>query len=81
MAEVNDIVWDWNPIGVDDLPRDEYDCIVGPLVSLLVLGAATEELQKHLNELVAEHFGLSPDRRVPEIAARLRTWFNANWKR
>jgi hypothetical protein len=30
---------EWDPIGVADLVQDEYDCLIGPILSRLTRGA------------------------------------------
>lgn len=42
---------DWNPIGVDGLPVDEYDAYVWPIVRLLRGGADQAALVKHLQKI------------------------------
>jgi hypothetical protein len=42
-SQLNALMCDWDPIGVMDdpnWPRDEYDCLVGPLLTLLQSGAS-----------------------------------------
>lgn len=51
MSEVDQILWDeWDPIGVSDLPRDEYSSYVGPIVTLLLRKADDDEIAAHLEQ-------------------------------
>jgi hypothetical protein len=74
----------WDPIGVMSepaWPRDEYDCLVGPLLTLLVSGASEEEIARYLRKEIDEHFGLAPDNYgFTEVARRLRGWFDRGWR-
>jgi hypothetical protein len=64
-----------------DCPRDEYDCLVGPLLTLLQSGAADEAIGTYLHKEIVEHFGLSPEPYdFRAIARRLRTWFDLAWR-
>ena len=70
--ELRDIVNRWDPIGVYDFkkidwPRDEYDCVVGSLMSMLRAGKTSEEITHYLERRVREHFGLEV---APGEAAR-----------
>lgn len=52
MSEVDQILWDeWDPIGVSDLPRDEYSSYVGPIVTLLLRKADYDEIAAHLEQI------------------------------
>jgi len=62
---------DWDPIGVPT-PVDEYDCCVGPVVSLLLQKASTGVIADYLDEQAAKHFGCPMPREVHEqVAAKL----------
>ncbi|MFG1791207.1 hypothetical protein [Nocardia sp. NPDC049149] len=50
----------WDPIGVADLVDDEYECLVGPLLSRLNAGASRSEISKFLWSELDDHFGLNP---------------------
>jgi len=83
-AQLRSLLCSWDPIGVMDIPDwplDEYDCLIGPLLTLLQAGADCDAIGSHLRKEIDEHFGLSPehyDFRV--IAARMRTWFDQGWR-
>jgi hypothetical protein len=64
-----------------DWPRDEYDCLAGPLLTLLQSDADDDEIVSYLRKEIDEHFGLSPDHYdFLAVAARLRTWFERGWR-
>lgn len=74
----------WDPIGVvdqPDSPRDEYDCLVGPLLTMLQSGATDDSIGAHLRKEIVEHLGLSPDpHELSTLARRLRSWFDLAWR-
>ena len=54
---------EWDPLGVqgaqdDGGPHDEYDCILGPLITLLLQGADGHSVEVYLRTELDEHFGL-----------------------
>jgi hypothetical protein len=75
---------EWDPIGVmkdPDWPRDEYECLVGPLLTLLQSGATEAEIGGYLRNEMVEHFGLSPDHYdFLAVAGRVHSWFNLGWR-
>ena len=83
-AEARKIVCDWDPIGVMDnptWPRDEYDCIIGPVLRLLERDASIEELQAYLEKELTEHFGIGyVDADVQRVSKTLKSWFSDNWR-
>lgn len=67
---------EWNPIGVSDIPEDEYDCFIAPLLSKLQAGAGQAEIDAYLRHELVEHFGLPLTRKNPgDTAQRLVTWW------
>jgi hypothetical protein len=52
----------WDRIGVADLVDDDYDCLLGPLLSRLSKGAGRAEVGEFLRYELADHFGLDPER-------------------
>jgi hypothetical protein len=68
---------DWDPIGFGDLlPRDEYDCLTGPVSTLLRRGAGPEALARALEDYRTGHFGLASDLpRDLSAAAALLDWY------
>ncbi|OLE87725.1 MAG: hypothetical protein AUG08_11080 [Acidobacteria bacterium 13_1_20CM_2_55_15] len=71
---------DWDPIGVmrdPNWPRDEYEWLVGPLLTLLESGATEAEIGSRLRKEIVEYLGLSPEHYdFPAMGARVRVWFD-----
>jgi hypothetical protein len=66
----------WDPAGLLEAgaPRDEYDCIVDALLSLLSRDVGKEEVAFFLAREVGERFGTAaPD--VSQFAAKLVAWY------
>src|SRR5690242_1931067 len=82
-SELRSILDEWDSIGIlqnADAPRDEYDCLTGPLLRLLEDSATTPELVAFLRAEIAEQFGLNPEHHDFEaIARRVKTWFEASY--
>ncbi len=69
---------EWDPIGVADEARDEYDCMLTPLLHRLRRGADEAEISDFLRLELEDHFGLDPRLSDPErMAARLTSWWAA----
>jgi hypothetical protein len=83
-SQLRSLMHEWDPIGVmsdPDWPRDEYECLVGPVLTLLAQGATEEDIARYLRKEIDEHFGLSPDNYdFTEVARRLRRWFDHGWR-
>jgi hypothetical protein len=83
-SQLRALICEWDPIGVmddPDWPRDEYDCLVGPLLTLLQSGAADDSIAGYLRKEIVEHFGLSPDAYdLLAVAWRFRAWFDQGWR-
>ena len=82
-AQLQGIVNEWDPIGVMDDPnwsRDEYDCLVGPLMRLLENSASHVEIVNILRHEIQGHFGLDTKHiEFIPIAKRLSDWFQTHW--
>jgi hypothetical protein len=78
-ANLRHLIWEWDPIGIADFaPEDEYDCLVGPLLSKLSRGGGREEISNYLRSRLVGHFGLDPDPQdVDQMANRLVVWWAA----
>jgi hypothetical protein len=54
----------WDPIGIYDevldLPPDEYDCLIAPLLTRLARRDSRAELSEFLWHGIEDHFGLDP---------------------
>ena len=79
-SELNALMHDWDPIGVmrdPNWPRDEYEWLVGPLLTLLESGATEAEIGSRLRKEIVEYLGLSPEHYdFPAMGARVRVWFD-----
>jgi hypothetical protein len=72
----------WDPIGVydekRDFPPDEYDCLIGPLMSLLNEGADVAQVSELLWFELEDHFGLDPEMKGSDsFAEKLVAWFHS----
>jgi hypothetical protein len=78
------LMCDWDPIGVmsdPDWHREEYDCLVGPVLTLLAQNANEDDIARYLRQEMIQHFGLSQDNIVvAEVAGRLHRWFDRGWR-
>ena len=83
-AQLRALMCTWDPIGVmrfRDWPRDEYDCLVGPLLTLLVRGATEREITQYLRDEIDQHFGLEPENYdFAAVARRVLRWFDHGWR-
>ncbi|WP_405446619.1 hypothetical protein [Streptomyces erythrochromogenes] len=76
--ELRQLINEWDPIGVADSVRDEYDCMLPPLLGRLRGGAGPTEIAEFLRHEMEDHFGLeSPCPQPDAVAARLVTWWAA----
>ena len=72
---LQDLIDQWDPVGLLKLgaPTDEYDCLVGPILSHLKRGESSDQLAAWLGPYIADHFGVPcPDAR--RFAVRARAW-------
>jgi hypothetical protein len=62
MRDLLSLVNEWDPIGLLALgaPRDEYDCLVGPLLTRLDRGDAAATIETWLSRHIPDHFGVAP---------------------
>jgi hypothetical protein len=85
-AQLNSFMFEWDPLGVMNdpkwlWPRDEYECLARPLLTLLQSGASQAEIENYLRKEIVEHFGLSPEHYdLRAIALRVRRWFDRAWR-
>lgn len=75
--DLRDLVNQWDPLGVAEFaPEDEYDCLVGPLLSKLAGGADAAVIGEYLRHELEGHFGLDRYRvEVDATADRLVAWW------
>lgn len=67
----------WDPAGLlaAGAPRDEYDCLVDKLLSLLSRQATVEEVAEFLESEISSHFGARPSD-TAQFAKRAVSWFH-----
>lgn len=70
----------WDPIGIydeeTDVPPDEYDCLVGPILTRLARGDSRAAFSEYLWNEIENHFGLDPVCcGTDAFADRLQTWY------
>jgi hypothetical protein len=74
-AQIRDILnRDWNPIGSDDLPDDEYDGYVGKVAAIINGGGSDAEITAYLTWAEAEHigYGKADTERLARVIAKVR---------
>ena len=83
-AELRNLVNEWDPIGVMDdpeWPRDEYDCLVGPVLRHLEARDGRDVIVAFLTTELVDHFGLDRATIRPHaFVERAATWFAARWE-
>ena len=63
-----------------DWPRDEYECLVGPLLRRLGKGDDAEAIGRFLAGELEEHFGIAaPPHRPHAFAERVIAWYQERW--
>jgi hypothetical protein len=77
-SELRDLVNAHDPIGLiaTGAPKDEYECIVGPLMRLLEHSAPAHEIGSFLETEFRTHFG-SPisEAGAMELTTRAQAWY------
>lgn len=80
LSEFNKILNNWDFIGVlpfEGGPKDEYDCLIPPILGLLNKGTKEEEVASLLNKKLEDHFGLNPKLYYTgKIAREILGWWN-----
>ena len=80
MDDLRRLLNDWDLIGVRDFSAhdDEYDCLLGPLLTSLAAGADVDEIAAYLRQEIEGHFGLDPGHvDVDDFAGRAVTWWRS----
>ncbi len=85
---VNDlrkIACEWDPIGVmdnPDWPSDEYDCVLGPLTTMLIQNKSIEEIDHFLKNELKHHFGIDPadENKHELLAVKAKAMYEEKWK-
>lgn len=57
MKEVAQVLNEWDFLGVADSVSDEYDCMVGPLCTLVLGNAPESEIVDYITTELSGHFG------------------------
>lgn len=71
---------EFNPIGVPDLPEDEYEGYVGPCLQILQQSGSDEEMMAHLR-FAFGHMGLElNESKAREFVDRLKVWWQSRWQ-
>jgi hypothetical protein len=81
-AQILALLSSWDPMGVSpDWVRDEYECMTGPLLTLLQRGAELEMIASYLESELDHHFGVRLARdNVHAMAERILLWYERSWK-
>jgi hypothetical protein len=74
----------WDPLKLLDLgaPRDEYDCLVAPLMRHLEQGSTDNAVSSFLAQQFTDHFGVRTYAEEPDVirfAQLARAWFSDHW--
>jgi hypothetical protein len=79
MSDVRALLLEWDAIGVADEPscQDEYDCMIGPLLSHLRGGSDAVFIRDWIARERIDHFGLNKDNgRDRALADKLVLWWS-----
>jgi hypothetical protein len=82
--ECRDLINAWDPLGVlaadPEWPRDEYECVVGPVLRALESGAGARQVARLLAAEVSEHMGVATgEDEALSCAQQLTAWYQARW--
>jgi hypothetical protein len=68
-------------MGNPDAPRDEYDCLLGPLLTRLAASASRADIAGYLRHELVEHFGLSSQHYdFDAVAMQVQGWYDHGWR-
>jgi hypothetical protein len=75
---LQDLIDEWDPVGLLQIgaPKDEYDCLVGPILLHLERGDSPAQLAAWLQSYIADHFEMSAPDALP-FAQKARAWHDA----
>jgi hypothetical protein len=81
-AQILALLSHWDPMGVSpDWVQDEYECMTGPLLTLMQRGAEQEEIASYLDAELDHHFGVRLTRdNALSMARRVLLWYERGWK-
>ena len=59
-------------------PKDEYDCMIGPILSRLSKRITKEELETYLIKELKEHFGIAHPQliQMSKATEKIMAWWN-----
>ena len=78
---VLEVLREWDPIGVIGYgPQDEYDSYAPTIIRMLDAGNGVDDLTKHMVRIVAEHMGISVDKKKTRQCAQKLVDFWQEWK-
>jgi hypothetical protein len=81
-SQLRDLLNEWDFIGVmddPDWPRDEYECLIEPLIQRLESGQTVPELAQFLEDNLRDHFGMHRVETLDNFAKRVKSWFDEKW--
>ena len=55
---------EWNPIGVEDLPEDEYQGYLPQIFRLAIKGSSSEKIAEYLLSIEKERMGLEGNKKL-----------------
>jgi hypothetical protein len=79
--DLRKILNEWDFIGIYPFkggPKDEYDCLINPILSHLHKNITEEELNNFLIKELDEHFGLNPLKftKIEDVVEKIIAWWN-----
>ena len=73
--QLGELLWKWDPLGIEP-PRDEYDCLVPPVLRALEQGEKEEAVAAVLAQKLQQHFDATVDSsEIVRFAAGTVKWF------
>ena len=82
--ECRDLINAWDPLGVlaadPEWPRDEYECLVGPVLRALEQGGDAPIVARLLAVEVSDHMGVATGEGEALVCAKqLTEWYRTRW--
>ena len=75
----------WDFLGVLPFkggPKDEYDCLIAPIFSLMRKGADSDKLTSFLTKELNDHFGIdSGPHELDQIVKKITQWWNSKYRK
>lgn len=83
--ELNQLLNTWDFIGVLPFkggPKDEYDCLITPIFSLMRKGADSDKLTSFLSKELNDHFGIDyKSDELDQIVKKITEWWNSKYRK